>query len=285
MFIGHFAVALAAKKVAPRPSLGTLVLAALLVDGVWPVFMLLGWEKVEIVPGITAVTPLLFVSYPYTHSLVADGLWGALVAGAYYLLRRDRAGALWLAALVLSHWVLDFVSHRPDMPLWPGGPLVGLGLWYSLPATLVVELGLVRDRRWLYASVTRPRDRIGAYAFWALVATLAAIYVSSVFGPPPPSVEVLAMTGVAGWLFVAWALLDRPATVRPSERRDRDGPSRAHDAGHRSAGPRAGGRRHRHAPRRAVRNPRRDADRAVRSRAARRASICAATLSFTRRRT
>jgi len=204
MFLGHFAVALAAKKVAPRPSLGTLVLAALLVDGIWPVFMLLGLEKVEIVPGITAVTPLLFVSYPYTHSLAADVLWGALVAVAYFLFRRDRAGALWLAALVLSHWVLDFVAHRPDMPLWPGGPLVGLGLWYSVPATLAVELSLFAAGAWLYASVTRPRDRIGAYSFSAFIVTLLALYLASVFGPPPPSADALAMTGLAGWLFVAW---------------------------------------------------------------------------------
>ena len=204
MFLGHFGVALAAKKVAPRPSLGTLVLAALLVDGIWPVFMLLGLEKVEIVPGITAVTPLLFVEYPYTHSLAAAVLWGALVAAAYFLFRRDRAGALWLAALVLSHWILDFVSHRPDMPLWPGGPLVGLGLWYSVPATLAVELGLFAVGAWLYASVTRPRDRIGTYSLWAFVATMTAVYLSGVFGPPPPSAEALAMTGLAGWLLVAW---------------------------------------------------------------------------------
>jgi membrane-bound metal-dependent hydrolase YbcI (DUF457 family) len=214
MLLGHFGVALAAKKVAPRPSLGTLVLAAMLADGIWPVFMLLGLEKVEIVPGITAVTPLLFVSYPYTHSLVADLLWGALVAAVYYLYRRDRAGALWLAALVVSHWVLDFASHRPDMPLWPGSPVVGLGLWYSVPATLAVELGLFAIGAWLYASVTRPRDRIGTYAFWALVATLTALYLASVFGPPPPSVEALAMTGVAGWLFVVWCYwIDRHRTT------------------------------------------------------------------------
>ena len=205
MFIGHFGVALAAKRIAPGPSLGTLVLAAMLVDGVWPAFLLLGWEKVEIVPGITAVTPLLFVSYPYTHSLVAGALWGSLLAAAYFLRRRDRAGALWLAALVVSHWVLDFVSHRPDMPLWPGGPRVGLGLWYSLPATLVVEFALLGTGAWLYVSVTRPRDRIGMFAFWAFVATVATLYLASVFGPPPPSVQVLAMSGVLGWLFVAWA--------------------------------------------------------------------------------
>jgi membrane-bound metal-dependent hydrolase YbcI (DUF457 family) len=113
MLMGHFGVALAAKRVAPGPSLGTLVLAAFLADGVCAAFLLLGWERVEIVPGATAVTPLSFVSYPYTHSLVAGVLWGALLAAAYFLQRRDRVGALWLAALVVSHWVLDFVSHRP----------------------------------------------------------------------------------------------------------------------------------------------------------------------------
>jgi len=204
MFIAHFGVALAARRVAPRPSLGTLLMAALLVDGIWPVFLLLDWEKVEIVPGITAVTPLLFVSYPYTHSLAFGALWAALLAGGYFALRRDRNGAFWLAALVLSHWVLDFVSHRPDMPVWPDGPKVGLGLWYSLPATLAVEFGIFGAGAWLYATATRPRDRIGSVAFRIFVATLAALYLSAVFGPPPPSVQVLAISGLLGWLFVAW---------------------------------------------------------------------------------
>ncbi len=205
MFIGHVGLAFAAKKVAPRPSLGTLALAAQLVDGVWPVFLLLGWEKVEIVPGITAVTPLLFVFYPYTHSLAAGAVWALLLAGGYYLWRRDGVGAWWIAALVVSHWVLDFISHRPDMPLWPGGPKVGLGLWNSVPATLAVEFALFGGGLWLYLSATRPRDRIGTWALAAFVTLLAALYLAAVFGPPPPSVQVLAMSGLLGWLFVVWA--------------------------------------------------------------------------------
>jgi len=205
MFIGHFGLALAAKKVAPKPSLGTLVLAAQLVDGVWPIMLLLGWEKVEIQPGITAVTPLLFVSYPYTHSLVAGAIWAALLGGGYYLLRRDLVGSGWIAALVLSHWVLDFVSHRPDLPVLPEGPKVGLGLWYSLPATLVVEFALFGIGTWLYASATRPRDRVGTFALWAFIAVVAVIYLMAVLGPPPPSVPILALSGLLGWLFVAWA--------------------------------------------------------------------------------
>jgi hypothetical protein len=214
LFIGHFGLAMAAKKVAPRPSLGTLVLAAQLVDGVWPVFLLLGWEDVAIVPGITAVTPLDFRWYPYTHSLLAGVVWASLLSGGYYALRRDASGARWLAALVLSHWLLDLIAHQPDLPLWPGGPRVGFGLWYSLPATLVVEFALFGLGAWIYASVTRPRDRWGSMLFGAFVIVLAGIYLSAVFGPPPPSVRVLAMSGILGWLFVAWAYwIDRHRTA------------------------------------------------------------------------
>ena len=214
MFLGHFGLAMAAKSAAPRPSLGTLVLAAQLVDGVWPIFQLLGWETVAIEPGITAVTPLDFTSYPYTHSLVAGFVWAALLSGAYYALRLDRRGALWLAALVLSHWLLDFVAHRPDLPLWPDGPKVGLGLWYSLPATLIVEFALFGVGAWIYATVTRARDRLGSVLFWAFVIVLAGIYLAAVFGPPPPSARALAMSGLLGWLFVAWAYgIDRHRTL------------------------------------------------------------------------
>lgn len=215
MFIGHFAVALAAKRVAPRPSLGTLVMAALWADGVWPVFLLLGWEEVAIVPGITRVVPLNFVSYPYTHSLLAMALWGALFGGAYYAWRRDARGAAWLGALVVSHWGLDAIAHRPDMPLWPGGPRVGLGLWYSLPATLAVEFALFAVGVALFLSASRARDRMGSVLFWALVVTLVGVYLSAVFGPPAPSVRVLAMSGLLGWLFVGWAYwVDRHREVR-----------------------------------------------------------------------
>ncbi|HEX6138182.1 MAG TPA: hypothetical protein VF059_11005 [Casimicrobiaceae bacterium] len=205
MFIGHFGVALAAKRVAPGPSLGTAVLAAQWADGLWPVFVLLGLERVEIAPGITKMTPLDFVSYPYSHSLVADIGWAALFAGVYGTLRRDWRGAAWLAALVLSHWVLDVVAHRPDMPTWPGGPRLGLGLWNSVGGSLLVEFALYGAGVWLYVHSTRARDALGRVLLWALAIVLAAIYVASVAGPPPPSVRALAITGVVAWLFVPWA--------------------------------------------------------------------------------
>ena len=204
MFLGHFGVALAAKRVAPGPSLGTAVMAAQWADGIWPLFVLLGLEHVEIRPGITAVTPFDFVSYPYTHSLVADLGWAALFAIVYGTLRKDWRGAIWLAALVMSHWILDVIAHRPDMPTWPGGPKLGAGLWNSVPATLIVEFLLFGAGVWIYSRATAGRDRLGPTLFWSFVITLVVIYFAAVFGPPPPSELALAITGLLGWLFVAW---------------------------------------------------------------------------------
>jgi hypothetical protein len=205
VFIGHFAVAFAAKRAAPRVSLGTLFLAAQLADLVWPTLVLLGFESFIIRPGITAVTPLDFTYYPYSHSLVAMAGWGAALAVAFLLLRKSVTGAAILFALVLSHWLLDFASHRPDMPLTiGGGERLGLGLWHSVPATLLVEGALFAAGVWLYARATRPADRTGRWSFVALVAFLVLIYAANVFGPPPPGVAAVAWAAQAIWLLVLW---------------------------------------------------------------------------------
>ncbi len=206
MFLGHFGVGFGAKAAAPKTSLGTLFLAAQFTDLLWPSLLLVGLEKVEIVPGITSVTPLDFTNYPITHSLIAVLMWAALFAGAYYALRKYPKGAWICGAAVLSHWVLDLLTHRPDLPLVPGGATrVGLGLWNSLPATLVVELGIFAIGVWLYLRSTRPLDRTGTIALWSLVGFLVVIYFSNIFGPPPPSMIAIAVVGHAGWLLVIWA--------------------------------------------------------------------------------
>ena len=216
MFIGHFGLAFAGKRAAPKASLGTLFVAAQLADLLWPTFLLLHAEHVEIVPGITRVTPLDFVSYPYSHSLVALAVWGALFAGGYALLRRNGwAAPLTLFTLVLSHWVLDVVSHRPDMPVTLTGPTrLGLGLWSSLPATLALELALLALGVWIYCRTTRPRNRVGTYALGALVGFLLLAYFASVFGPPPPNARAVAWVGEAGWLLALWPVwIDRHRTL------------------------------------------------------------------------
>jgi hypothetical protein len=205
MFIGHFAVALAVKRAAPEISLGTLFLAAQLADLVWPTLVLLGAETFSIRPGITAVTPLDFTHYPYSHSLVGMALWGAGLGLIYFAFKRNSAASLVLLLVVLSHWLLDFVSHRPDMPVtFTGAERFGLGLWHSRIATLVVEGLLFAWCVWIYVRATRPLDRTGRRALIGLVAFLVVIYLANIFGPPPPSVAAVTWAAQAIWLFVAW---------------------------------------------------------------------------------
>jgi MFS superfamily sulfate permease-like transporter len=140
MFVGHFGVALASKRAAPQVSLGWLFAACQLADLLWPVLVLAGVEHFRIDPGNTAVTPIAFDHYPWSHSLVMNVLEGAALGAIYFALRRDRRGALVIALLVVSHWVLDWITHRPDMPLAPWSDVkLGLGLWSSVAATVVVE--------------------------------------------------------------------------------------------------------------------------------------------------
>jgi hypothetical protein len=215
MFLGHFAVALGAKRLAPRTSLGTLVAAAQLVDLVWPALILAGVEVVRVDPGNTAHTPLDFVSYPFTHGGTSVLLWAAAFGAGYFWRRRDRTGAWVVAGLVVSHWLLDALSHRPDLPLWPGGPKVGLGLWDSVPATVAVEALLFAGGAFLYYRTTRWSDGVGRFGLYAFVGLLLLIAAGNLLGPPPPSAEAIGVAGLALWLFVplaAW--IDRHRVVR-----------------------------------------------------------------------
>ena len=220
MFIGHFGVAFAAKRAAPRVSLGALFAAAQFADLLWPTLVLLGIEEVRVQPGVTVVTPLDFVSYPYSHSLVLLVVWGAAFGGAYVALRRARPSAgLAIALLVVSHWFLDVLMHRPDMPLTPlpGSTRVGLGLWNSLPASLAVEFAVFAGGVAVYLGATRARS----IAAWTLVVTLAMIFLASTFGPPPPSAAAVAWSAEAMWLLVAWGWwADRSRSADAASRTD-----------------------------------------------------------------
>jgi hypothetical protein len=221
MFIGHFALGFAAKRVAPRLSLAALFAAAQLADTLWPVLVGAGVEQVRIDPGNTAMTPLDFVSYPYSHSLLTLVVWGVVFAyvaqrGTRVRLKPGTTAAkpheddatifLLIALLVVSHWVLDFVTHRPDMPIYPGGPKVGLGLWNSIPATIGVESLMFAAGVWIYASATRPRDAIGRWAFVTLVSFLVVVYAGNIAGGAPPSVNAIVIAGIVGAaLLILWA--------------------------------------------------------------------------------
>ena len=215
VFLGHFAVGFAAKRVAPKASIGTLLAAAQLLDLLWPVLLLLGVEHVRIVPGAAPFAVLDFTDYPLSHSLLLTLIWAGLFAVLYRVRTGYTTGAVWVWICVVSHWVLDFASHRPDLPLWPGGPRLGLGLWNSPPATLAVEIAMFAGALWSYFALTRARDAIGRWALLALLLFLIFAYCGSVTGPPPPNLRVLALTGMVGWLLVPWIYwIDRHRELR-----------------------------------------------------------------------
>jgi membrane-bound metal-dependent hydrolase YbcI (DUF457 family) len=200
MFIGHAALALAARPIAPRAHLGVALAATYWLDLVWPILVLAGVERVEVDPGNTAFTPLDFVHYPWTHSLVAALAWSALFGLACWKL--GGRTALVMGLLVLSHWGLDALSHRPDLPLWPGsGTMIGLGLWNSVAGTLVVESALFAAGIAIYA---RSGARTGI-AFWALIGFFVLAYLGAAFGPPPPGAQAVAWSALALWLLPLWA--------------------------------------------------------------------------------
>ena len=204
MLLGHYGVALAAKRYAPRTSLGTLILAAQLLDLIWAMFLLIGWERVHVVPGLMKASAFDFEHYPISHSLLMALVWGALLGGGYHVFRRYPRGAAAIAVAVVSHWILDLLVHRADLPLWPGSSTrLGLGLWNSIGATIFIELAMLAAGVVIYVGVTRPRDNMGTRALAALVAVLLLVFFMASFAPPT-SERAVAVMSLALWLFVPW---------------------------------------------------------------------------------
>ena len=216
MFIGHFGVGLAAKKIDSKPSLGTLFIASQFIDLLWPVFLLLGIEKVQIEQGNTAMTPLNFISYPYSHSLFGVLVWAILLGVVYYLLKKNFRTSLLLGLLVLSHWVLDLFTHRPDLQLLPWSDFkMGFGLWNSVTLTIIAEGSIFILGAYFYLSVTKSKNKNGSYGLWSLLIFLTLIYVMNIVGPPPSDTNAIAIVGLFQWLLVAWAYwIDRNRKAR-----------------------------------------------------------------------
>jgi membrane-bound metal-dependent hydrolase YbcI (DUF457 family) len=206
MFIGHFAVGFAAKKFAPRASLAVLLAAPLFADILWPFFLFAGLERVRIDPGNTKFTPLDLAYFPWSHSLLMCVVWATAFAVIYHRITHYRPGAVAVWIGVLSHWLLDWITHRPDMPLYPGGARYGLGLWNSIPGTMAVEIAMLAVGILLYVQATRPRDRIGTYALLAYVILLLVLYIGDRFSSAPPTVKEIIWSGIiAEIILLLWA--------------------------------------------------------------------------------
>jgi hypothetical protein len=220
MFLGHYGVAFALKRVEPKVSLGTFFLAVQLADLLWGCFLLLGWEQVRIDPSAGPVAPLEFVHYPISHSLVGAFAWGIAAGAVYYSwptrdTSRHWQAALLVAAAVASHWFLDVLVHFPDLPLaGEGSPQLGFGLWANLPLTIALELLTLGAGVAVYVLRRSHRHPVRPGRLAGLLIVLLALYAASVAGPPPPSVRAVAVADIIGLValaaFAGWA--DRRAT-------------------------------------------------------------------------
>lgn len=209
MFLGHYGVALALKRVEPKVSLGTLFVAVQLVDLLWGVFLLTGWERVRIDPGFTTVTPLQFIRYPISHSLVGAAAWSLVGAAMYYSWPTRDTSRHWQASAmvglaVFSHFWLDTLVHVPDLTIaGEGTTALGLGLWQSLPATLAAELLVLIAGIAVYAARGSRRHPVRPGRLTGLVVVLVAVYLANLFGPTPTDVTTIAVAAIVGLLLLA----------------------------------------------------------------------------------
>jgi hypothetical protein len=210
VFLGHYGVAFALKRAEPKLSLGTLFLAVQLADLLWGIFLLLGWEHARIIPGFTPVTPLEFLDYPISHSLVAGLAWGVAAAALYYSWPTRDTSHHWQAAAivglaVLTHYPLDVLVHVPDLPLFGNdSPKLGLGIWNYPVATMLLELFVLGSGLAIYAVLRSQRHPIRPGRLTVLLVILVGTYLASQFGPPPPSMTAVAISDIIFMLGVAW---------------------------------------------------------------------------------
>lgn len=203
MFIGHFAVGMLSKRSDELPSLAMMFLAVQLLDLVWPILVLLGIESLSIDPNNTKLTHLSFDFYPYSHSLLAAVVWGLLLGIVYFLVTKNKKGSMILGLLVISHWILDLITHRPDLPLSPfSESKFGFGLWNYPVFEMIIEISIFLLGAWLYFKTSFFKRKIW---FWALIVFLLVAHIMNLVGPPPPNTTVVAWSANLMWIIILWA--------------------------------------------------------------------------------
>ena len=217
MFAGHLAVAIGAKSVAPKLPLSLLIGASFGIDILWPIFLLMGIETVAVDPGNTEFTSLDFLSYPWSHSLLMVLIWGTLSALLAYRFGVSKKGAIVVGSVLTSHWLLDWITHRADLPIWPGGFMTGAGLWNSILGTFLVEGSLLVIAVILFRRSFEIVGWQGKLAFISLLTLVTVIWGSQPYSPPPPDAHAVALVGLTMLLLPIWGMwIERNTNVKPN---------------------------------------------------------------------
>ena len=217
MFVGHYGVSFAAKPIEKRIPLWVWFIAVQWLDVIWSILVLMGIEKLQIVPGFTEANALNLYYMPYTHSLpgaiVLSLIFGSIVA--VFTNASRWVTILLVAAASFSHWLLDLVVHTPDLPLYDNAAKVGFGLWRHVALSFPLELIVLGLGAWLYARMTTFVSAKGRYLFRGFVSLLATLQIYANFGPPPSSPEAMAATALTFYVVLALlaAWVERIATI------------------------------------------------------------------------
>ena len=226
MLAGHYSAAFLAKSLDPKLPLWVLAIAVQLVDVLWALFVLAGIEHLRIDPSLPS-NPLDLYHMPYTHSLLGALGWGALAGAAVFAWRRERLAALVVAGAVASHWLLDWIVHRPDLLLWSGSAKHGLALWNFPVVGIAVEASLLVASAWLLLR-GRPGNARLRRGILTLVSALLAVQVALTVGPPPLGPAAVVVSALALFAAVAWGAWRVDASCGRAQRgkRRREGASK-----------------------------------------------------------
>lgn len=219
MFIGHYGVSFAAKAVSKTVPIWILFLAVQFVDVIWAILVLLDIEKLRIVPGITATNPLDLYYMPYTHGLITTLIWGLAAGIGYYCIRSREPWktAAIVALAVISHWLLDLLVHRPDLPLYGDVHKVGLGLWNYPAIAFTLEVILLFAGLVLYLRATPSLSRGRRQGFVVSAGVMVLVQSVVFFGAPPASDDATAISALVSYaLFAAIAYALEPKTKQRS---------------------------------------------------------------------
>jgi membrane-bound metal-dependent hydrolase YbcI (DUF457 family) len=224
MFVGHYSVAFAAKSEKNEIPLWILFIAVQFLDYIWATLVLLGIEKLRVIKGFTAGSMLDSYFHPYSHSLPTALIWSGVAALVYKTIWRAKASnsaVLIIGVAVFSHWILDFIAHPRDLPIYDNTLKVGLGMWNYRDPEFALEIALLAIGIVLYlARNAMPAIRKVAIIGFGIV--LVIVQIGDTYVPRTPLTDKATAMGV--WIFYTLFVLIAFVVEKVGSRRQTNAP-------------------------------------------------------------